>query len=100
MEYGFVNPGKVGLERRVRRLVDRREDNVMGFQEWGTAPIKCAKRGCGWRGFETELDAEDGRQDMTTQSICPECGCHDYYLMTDKEVAKWERDKAKSKALN
>lgn len=72
----------------------------MGFPEWGTAPIKCAKRGCGWRGFETELDAEDGRQDMTTQSICPECGCHDYYFMTEKEVAKWERDKAKNKVPN
>lgn len=58
---------------------------------FGTAPIRCGRTRCKWRGFETLLaDKKDG---MFTRKLCPLCGCDSYMFMTPGEVKAWERSK-------
>jgi len=58
---------------------------------FGTAPIRCGRTRCKWRGFETLLtDKMDG---MFTRKLCPLCGCDSYMFMTPGEIKAWERSK-------
>lgn len=59
---------------------------------WNTAPIRCGRSKCKWRGYEGELI--DERQKEWTQAVCPECGCDEYTFMTPGEIKAWERKKA------
>lgn len=75
----------------------------MGLPEFGTAPIRCAKRGCKWRGYETDMGSRmETRPSGMKQSkaICPVCGNDDYYFLTAKEIAAWERQKTKQNEPN
>lgn len=58
----------------------------MSYPAFGTAPIKCSKRKCDWKGYETDLVQVPGQQ-----STCPKCGCDSYYFMTEREIKAWER---------
>lgn len=70
-----------------------------GFQAaprpaWGTAPIRCGKAKCKWRGYETDLvDAPHKRiKGMgLTSKVCPMCRCDSYMHMTEREIAAWKR---------
>ncbi len=65
--------------------------------EFGTAPIRCGKTKCTWRGYEAELKKVRGTIGgvSCTNSVCPTCGCDSYMFMTPGEVKAWERKKAK-----
>lgn len=73
----------------------------MSFPEYGTAPIKCSRRKCKWRGFETELRyipvPRPGKL-KTEQATCPICGCESYYYMSEREIKAWEQDKGAANA--
>ena len=59
---------------------------------FGTAPIRCGKTRCKWRGFETDLaQVPHPTIRSATQCACPACGCDSYMFMTPREVAAWER---------
>lgn len=58
---------------------------------FGTAPIRCGKARCKWRGFETGL--REIHTTRWTQKVCPACGCDSYIFMTPKEIQAWERSK-------
>ena len=60
---------------------------------WNTAPIRCGRSKCKWRGYEGDLI--DERRKQWTQKVCPECGCDEYIFMTAGEIKAWERKKAK-----
>lgn len=64
---------------------------------FGTAPIRCGKTRCSWRGYETELKQTPGTMGgmRCTTSTCPTCGNDAYMFMTPGEVKAWERKKAK-----
>lgn len=68
----------------------------MAFPEWGTAPIKCSKRGCKWKGYETDLAHAPAKiVNVTgTTNVCPTCGCDSYYFMTKRQIDIWEKQKA------
>lgn len=59
---------------------------------WGTAPIQCGKRGCGWRGYETDLATRKER--LWSFYVCPACRCDSYVFMTPRQIAAWERAKS------
>lgn len=62
---------------------------------WGTAPIRCGKTKCKWRGYETDLvQVPHKKFSGVRQSVCPTCGCDSYMHMTEREIAAWERTKA------
>ncbi len=64
----------------------------MARPEWGTAPIRCGKRKCKWKGLETELNTvpcQFGSGVVGSQSVCPTCGNDSYMFMTEKEIASW-----------
>jgi len=68
----------------------------MSLPKYGTAPIKCAKRGCKWRGYETQLAKKSDPLHSSlsaTRSICPSCGYDSYLFMTEKEITAWEKEK-------
>lgn len=67
---------------------------MMALPEHGTAPIRCAKRSCSWRGYETELAKVPHPDFQGTCSVCPQCGYESYMFMTKGEIAAWERKKA------
>ena len=56
---------------------------------FGTAPIRCGKARCKWRGFETDLVGRPGKHGLTYK-VCPTCGCDSYSFMTAKEIAAWK----------
>lgn len=59
---------------------------------YGTAPIRCGKTKCKWRGMEIELERITHPEFTgATQSVCPTCGCDSYMFMTEKEIAAWKR---------
>ena len=65
---------------------------------FGTAPIRCGKTKCAWRGFETDLKKVETKQwghVQATKSVCPTCGNDDYMFMTPGETKAWDRKKAK-----
>ena len=63
---------------------------------WGTAPIRCGRTRCKWRGFEGDLKQVPGTIGgvRCTDSVCPTCGNDDYMFMTPGEIKAWERAKA------
>ena len=63
---------------------------------WNTAPIRCGRSKCKWRGYEGELIEE--RRKEWVQNVCPECGCDEYMFMTTGEIKAWERKKAITRA--
>lgn len=60
---------------------------------WNTAPIRCGRNRCKWRGYEGDLVPE--RCKNWIRYVCPDCGCEDYMFMTAGEIKAWERRKAK-----
>lgn len=70
--------------------------------EWGTAPIKCARRKCSFRGYETDLAEKPGRIAGVAcrNYVCPQCGCGDYYFMSDREIANWKKTKKKIRKIS
>lgn len=66
----------------------------MNYPKFGTAPIRCAKRGCKWRGFETDLvGGEQAGKGIAYTNICPSCGSNSYWFMTPREITRWENEK-------
>lgn len=65
---------------------------------FGTAPIRCGRTRCSWRGLETDLKQMPGLMGglRCTTSVCPTCGNDDYMFMTPGEIAAWERKKLKA----
>ena len=63
---------------------------------FGSAPIRCSRARCKWRGFETDLKKVPGRigRVACTNNVCPVCGNDSYMHMTPGEIAAWERAKA------
>jgi len=59
---------------------------------FNTAPIRCGRTRCKWRGFEAMMAGK--KEGMLTRKICPVCGCDTYMFMTRGEIKAWERSKA------
>jgi hypothetical protein len=60
----------------------------------GTAPIRCGKTKCKWRGYETELVPVPHKRIKglgLTANVCPACGCDSYMFLTEREIAAWKR---------
>jgi hypothetical protein len=68
---------------------------------FGTAPIRCGKMKCKWRGYETDLSKMQKNKHgiQMSQNVCPSCGCDSYLFMTEKEIASWQLSLKKSTAL-
>lgn len=81
----MIGPGGFGAAPRLQER-----------PQFGTAPIRCGKTKCKWRGFETEL--REVHNARWTQHVCPTCGCESYSFMTPKEIQAWERKKALNQA--
>lgn len=59
------------------------------FPPYGTSPIKCGKRGCGWTGKETDLIVQAGDEGkFAQQNVCPKCGCDSYTFVNPKAAKK------------
>ena len=68
---------------------------MMERPAFGTAPIRCGRNRCSWRGYETDMEkvpSTIGGVRCTT-NVCPTCGCDSYSFMTDREIKAWERKK-------
>ncbi len=65
-----------------------------------TAPIRCGRARCAWRGFESDLKKVPGRIGTVAciNNVCPTCGNDSYMHMTPGEIAAWERAKAAAEA--
>lgn len=61
--------------------------------KFGTAPIRCGRTRCKWRGFENDL-ADGAKNGLVAPKLCPSCGCDSYSFMTEREIKAWERAKA------
>ncbi len=61
---------------------------------FGTAPIRCGRTRCAWRGFETDLAKK--KEGAWTRNLCPTCGCDSYMFMTAGEIERWERRNARA----
>jgi hypothetical protein len=63
--------------------------------DFGTEPIRCSKRSCKLKGYETEMkQVQHPTISIAKQNVCPACGNDSYYFMTPREIAAWERAKA------
>lgn len=60
----------------------------MSLPAYGTAPIKCGKRGCNFKGHETDLVGLETK--LGKQGTCPTCGCKSYIFMTQAEIDVWK----------
>lgn len=68
----------------------------MGYPPYGVAPVRCGKKGCPWRGYETEMRAVRVPEDPDRlDHVCPICGEDGYFFMTKKEIAAWQSEKNK-----
>ena len=60
----------------------------------GTAPIRCGRTRCKWRGFEADLQEFEccamGGESCSC-SVCPVCGYDSYSFLTPSEIAAWEQ---------
>jgi len=67
----------------------------MSYPAWGTAPIKCAKCGCKWKGYETEMVKKPTKiVDVTgTTHVCPVCGHDSYQFLTPRQIEIWKKQK-------
>lgn len=69
----------------------------MSYPPLNSAPIKCSKRRCTFKGYESDLKGipkDLGNGFTSTLKVCPRCGCESYYFMTEKEAAAWTERKA------
>lgn len=67
---------------------------------YGTAPIRCGKTRCAWRGYETDLKQVPfkGFEGIkANRCACPTCGADSYSFMTPGEIKAWERKKGLTK---
>lgn len=62
---------------------------------FGTAPIRCGRSRCSWRGFETDLAKVPGRMGgiSCTKSVCPTCAHDSYQFMNEREIQAWKASK-------
>lgn len=69
----------------------------MSLPAHGTAPIRCGKMRCTWRGYETDLTSVPSKKFGlgVSDNVCPTCGENGYYFMTPGEIKSWERKKAR-----
>lgn len=61
---------------------------------WNTAPIRCGKMKCKWRGYEDGLVSIPHKRIKSlglTAQVCPICECDSYMFMTDREIVAWKR---------
>jgi predicted nucleic acid-binding Zn-ribbon protein len=66
----------------------------MSLPEYGTHPIRCGRRACKWRGYETDMSKVPSKRfEGSISSVCPVCGCNEYMFMTAGEIKAWERKK-------
>ncbi len=72
----------------------------MSYPAFGTAPIRCGRSRCKWRGYETDLKKAPGTMGgvRCTHNVCPTCGCDSYSFMTQGEIKAWERTKRATQA--
>lgn len=63
---------------------------------YNTAPIRCGKMKCKWRGYEGELSNVPSKKfgPGVKDKVCPVCGTHGYWHMTEGEIKAWERKKS------
>jgi len=69
-----------------------------GYPPFGTRPIKCCRRGCSFRGYETDLAEEPcviGGV-VAMQSVCPVCGNQSYQFMKSP-LSRRERGRGEGK---
>lgn len=72
----------------------------MGYPPYGESPIRCGKKGCPWRGYETSLRAVRAPEDPDRlDHVCPVCGEIGYFFMTKKEIAAWQLKKTKENIM-
>lgn len=66
-----------------------------------TAPIRCGRLRCKWRGYEVELTSVPSKKFGTgvTDKVCPVCDTHGYYHMTQGEIAAWGCSKGQGTAI-
>lgn len=62
---------------------------------YNTAPIRCGRMKCKWRGYEGELTSVPSKKfgAGVTDKVCPVCGKNEYCFMTPREITTWERRK-------
>ena len=62
---------------------------------YNTAPIRCGRMKCKWRGYEAELVGVPSKTfgPGVTDKVCPVCGENGYYHMTPREIQVWQRRK-------
>ena len=65
----------------------------MSYPPFGTSPIKCARRGCDWKGLETELESVPYPSNTpgglnAYHSQCPKCGSRAYRFVEPKKEKK------------
>ncbi len=57
----------------------------MSYPPFGTRDIKCAKRGCGWIGKETDrIVHPDDAGKFAVRKVCPKCHCDSYSFLRGK----------------
>ncbi|EPD35932.1 hypothetical protein HMPREF9701_04965 [Delftia acidovorans CCUG 274B] len=59
-------------------------------------PIRCGREGCGWRGYESDLQEIHGDvgSKILSCSACPTCGYDSTSNMTPGEIQVWQRAQA------
>ncbi len=62
---------------------------------FGTAPIRCGRTRCKWRGYETDMKKVPGIIGgvRCTENVCPTCGCDSYSFLTPSEIKAWDRQR-------
>jgi hypothetical protein len=95
----------MAIRARNRRQPNQHQENKLkektgnmareGRPAYNTAPIRCGKLKCKWRGYEGELVGVASKRHGlgVTDKVCPTCGTHGYYHMTPREITAWERSK-------
>ncbi|MFJ3316835.1 hypothetical protein ACIPLR_15870 [Herbaspirillum huttiense] len=59
----------------------------MTYPKYGTKLIECAKRGCDWRGKETDrVSVPAPRRKGVSYTVCPKCGEKGYYFAPENAV--------------
>ena len=68
--------------------------------KWGTAPIRCGRTKCKFRGYETDFrPVKKDKKEVLTKYTCPLCGCDNYMFMTEREIKAWERRKLSASSV-
>jgi hypothetical protein len=67
---------------------------------YGTAMIRCSKRKCTFKGYETDLVTRVVVGSATSKQLCPECRCDSYYFMTEKESSAHKEAQRQAAGVN